>query len=608
MPTQIEQNLLTRIKQDYDFAKVERDKRTGDWDTWEDQYDSTFHDLELDEDESEDDLLFVPKTKSVIHRLECSAREQFLQTRAGFKLTRVVPTTGQPGKYIAAELLDTVLHAKVDLELRPVLTMQSQFHSGLVYGAGVVKAGWEKTEIKTQRGVMSKSKPTLSFQPLRNIVWDPYATSLDEIGFVIVEVYLTADQLWDRQQRGIYQNVTKVFEAAREERDHRRQDRSSPSNSARDIYKVLEFWGPQQLIPESDLQRAHHQGQHVQSRDILATVYEDKVLLRVEDNPYASLMSNPTPFEKLPFFIMCPLPKENETYGYSFPEWMRPLQRETNLLRNQRRQAVSMELGRKVFFDQTKSIDLDAAKEAKYGGMVGVNGPPRDAIYDFAPHNTTSYMAQEEMVVDRDIQDLTGVNDYLMGSTTPGMQKTATGVSILTQEGNAKQDVVMENMAETSILPMVKFFALCAARYVDPLEVQAIAGKLTTPPRLSDVLGDDFQIELEVGMSNVSKQARIQQLQFSLNAVAQVAGVMPQVAMPAMIQFTAELLKLQGVGSAGAYIAGVAQQLQNQAMQQMLPPSQPQPQAQTQPGRDGTALTTDRQRSPRETSLNVAGR
>jgi len=561
-----QKNLLNRVWQDYEFAKAERDKHTDDWANWRKQYDSEWVELTKTEDDEEmRQYLYVPETMKHIHRLECSLQSHFFPQPGPCKLGKVVARQKNEDALEAAEILDKALHAKVDLELNPALPLMQAFHSVLVEGVGVLKGGWDFVRglVNPETGEAGKplrNSASVVWVPNDSVMWDPYALRLDDISYFIYEFWLSEEELWQRQAAGIYENVEKVTKGGDEAReDLWRQGTAAPGNKQRRLYKLMEFWGPMQLLTPEALDAKRLRGKHEPARDIVATVYKNKTVLRVDNNSYADLFSNATPYEKLPFWVCTGRLRNGSTYGYSMADILTDLQREVNAKRNQRILAVELEQSGKLFVDTTRVQDLDALQKARHGGIVPVSGPPKGSVEWFEPHTSTQGIVQEEAMLERNIMHITGVTNVDMGSREQGVD-TATGMTLLTQQGNVIQQTMISLVAMTGVVPPLKFFAECAKRYLTPEELQEIVGSLTLPPALSEVLGHDYDIEVEAGLTAASRDAQIRNIQYTIQALGQLMNAAPQMAGPAMLVLMPELMRLLRQPEAAAKFLSLAPQ------------------------------------------------
>jgi len=549
--------LLNRVWQDFEFSKAQRDTHVADWDYARKQFECEWAVLtKLQDDENMDQWFYVPKTLMTIHWIDCAVQTNFFGPDR-HQLGRVVPAVADDvGLAAACNTVDKVLRAKVDVELRPHRQVYDAVHTSLLDGQGVLKGRWVRA-----KGQNGKSKAELMFVPGEHALWDPYAITPDEITFFIHERWISQEDLWQRQSEGVYENVGKVFDHPDNAPDDEfRKSIAGPGNSMRRMYKILEFWGPQHVISADRLDAAHYEGRHHAAADIVCTQYANKHLLRVEGNPYADLYKSPTPFEKLPVWLTAPLPKTNSTYSNSLTKWMRPLQREANLTRNQRRQAVHLELVGKMFYDTSRLLNLKAAEAARFGGYVPVQGDPRAAVHWVQPATSTGNLIHEESMIDSEFDDVSGVTGMHRGTPSPAQTRTATAASITTSRGDIKHEAMVQNITNSGIEPMLKFFASCMIQWMPPDEISRITMQPVAAP-LNLTIGTDYAIKVEAALSATSRTSQIQNVQAAIFAYAQMASAAPQVAIPAMMKLTKRLLHLLGEGESTGGMEQMEQQM-----------------------------------------------
>lgn len=545
--------LLHRIKQDFESADLEREERKKNWSKWRDQYESKFSELTKEEDdEVTEQTLFIPKTYAHIHRTEAALLAHFFPM-GRLKLCKIGPATLQGMLPLAAKLLDDVLHAKVDIELNPVRTFADAFNATLVEGVGVLKMGWVQRD--------GRNGPVLHFLPNEHALWDPWALEPESISYVIHEFYVTPDELRQRGASGYYKNVADVLEHAGHDAgaDTWRSGRSAPTNRERNLIKLIEFTGPQQMLPDEKLTGKHTFGEHLLAQDIVAVVYDHRVLLRMQPNLWADLYRNPKPFEKLPYALLTALPRRGHTYGYAMAEILRAIQRAANLMHNNRLLVTDMEMGSKVVIDENRLLDVKSVKDARYGGIIRVQGDPNTALKWFVPQTSTAHMMEAERVLDDLMRQVTGVNEIKQGMS-PGMAGgTATGMSLLAEEGAVVQDVIIESVKHTGVIPVSRFFAAAALRYMSPAEMTAVLGYEETLPDLRPILQDEYHVDVEAGASATSKAAEQRGLMNALQALGQVVNADPDTISPAMIKIVARLLKQIGVSDIAGYLEKATQ-------------------------------------------------
>jgi len=548
--------LLKRISADYAWASHDREDRASDWEDWRAQYEGEWRKLEkVAKDDDLEKYLFVPMTRRHVDRVHATLMNHFFPGAGAAKLGKVTPRGATDPQ--AADWLDQVLHVKLDLELRPRMIFDSAFHAALVEESGVLMAWWED------------GGPRLQFLFNEHVSWDPYAAQDSEIRFFCREYWISQDELWDRYDAGEYEDIPEMPKGADEARQNKWIEHvGGPENAPQYRYKLVEYWGPVQLVDDPDLTDMHERKKHEGSKHIRAIFHDDKVVLRVREAPYADLLNNPTPYEKLPFWIGKIIARHGRTYGWSLCEMLQPLQAERNKQRNQRLQAIDIEQTGKVMFDVDRVSAKDVSK-ARLGGGIPVDGPIGDSIQYFQPRTSTQGMVQEEGFHEQEAEQLTGVTPMHWGQNPTGVD-TATQATILTQEGNATQNSRIGTVAETLVLPVLKFFAECCKQKVSWDEVSKICGLpkwdeelaqqqgLEKPKNLAEFIQEDYDIEVEAGPSASSKAVQVRDLQNALGVLGQIAGV-PEVAptaVPAVQLVVSDLLKLLGVHKAAEMLGG----------------------------------------------------
>lgn len=561
------ETVLNRIWQDWEFGDAERQKHRTDWVNNRKQYNSEWIELQKEQgDENLDQWFYVPKTYQQINRVLCELITHFYP-KGRKKLGKVLPPNERAAVVDAAKKWDMVVHAKLDLEANPRSTLRDAWETTLVEQHGWIKGKWiRENETRSDGTSYLVNRPDFEYCENETITYDPYATVDDDIKWVIHEVWVTEEELWDRQRRGIYDNVRDIATGQNEVGDNywslAREGRTigtsvtstptAPGNKTRFKYRLLEYWGPMQLKSDTQLDSLHRQGKHAPEVDVVATIYKNKVLLRVEENPYSRLKDKPTPLQKVPFFKGVALPRAGTTWPDSMAMRIRPIQREINTLRNQRRIAVEREICPKTFYDQNRLTDTERLLRAQYAPFVPTNGPPRDVVYTHTIQTSTGPLVQEETIMDDDMRDVTGVTHVKTGSSVPGMQKTATGMSILSAEGDIKLDTLVSNIAHSTVLPMMDWVTQCCIEWATPEEIMEIVGLEPDFPldALKTVLSRAYSIEIEAGLSVTGKEQESQKLQMALMAVGQIANAIPEAASAGAVELISKLLKNLDIGAA----------------------------------------------------------
>lgn len=558
--SKLHQDILDRVNFDYQFAKAERDKSLGDWTKWRAQYDAEWYEFKVPDGESLDQWFYVPTTRRTIHRKQATLQTHFFPQEGG-RLGKVMAASESPAVQLGCHLLNEVLNKKLDIECNPWEGMYSAFEASLVEASGVLKLN-----IKSRQGPGGGTETTLEVQhvPNESCCWDPYALSQGQITFFIHERWLSEEQLLRRAQEGVYSNVEDVINGVDEgNTDEWRKQVGGPNNGTRKLFKVIEYWGSVQTATTEDLDQARRVGRYIPAEDVVITCHANRVLMRIQKNPFAAIVTNPDPFEKLPFVICTPLPKRNSTRGHSMAGWMRNGQREINATRNQRRRAVQQALVRKIFFDQSRLLDLQALQRAKYGGAVPVDGNPGNVIFELQPMSLDYNFIGDEQSIQNDLDELTGTNNFDFGRHEQGVE-TATTSTLIASEGNAKDDAIVAAVKLSCVLPALRFFAAGLVRFMGAEEVKKVLGLKIPPPRLAEMVGSDYNMDVAAGATVGSRSIQLQRVNNSLMAVGQIANAAPQVAIPAMMLLIGRMLHLNGENDVAGYFSLANQQLTQQ--------------------------------------------
>jgi len=553
-----ETTLLNRVWADYQFGRQERRNRVESWHKWRKQYDSEWSELsaiEKDED-IDDEWFFVPKTRIHISRIKAAMQQHFFP-RERRKLAKVLPPelSFSDDAKNGAQIGDAVLHAKLDLLANPEATIVPAIEGGLVEGDGWVKFDWLRGQTRDGRMV---NEPRLTYLDNEDVTFDPFARRIEEVQWVVQNVRMSVDQLYEKKGTVGYKHVDEVVKLAKNPDDSDdserlegivRSNRGESGNKQRNVVHLLQFWGRVQVRDDAELERLHQGGKHPEELDVFVTVYENKYILYAETNPYVSLMDNPKAFDKLPFFKCSPNPRRIGVYGDSVAEIMRPIQKEVNTMRNQRRIAVGLETNPKVFYDQSRLTDLDRWFSARYGGPVPTNGPPGDIVHQFSMQTSTGILDREESIASSDMVDVTGVTPFHLGQTQPGLARTATGVSTITAEGNVTMETMIDNVNRTLVLPLTKFAMQACIEWTSPDEVaEILQWEPPNPIILKDMLPRDFSVDVETGLTATSKNIQLQQVQAALSSITQLAQILPEPTLLAVTELMGKMLHLLNLG------------------------------------------------------------
>jgi len=562
---QVEKDLARRVYDDFLWAKDNRLSLETEWRKARRQYDCEWYestqDLRPPMNRSRHRLAFyVPFTRKIIARLLAEATSYFFPP-GGFRLGALRGATDSAADAIAASIMTTLLHQLLTIAHRSTLPLSIHYamEGALVDGQGILRGNWVK--VREPRSGRIVRRPVIEWLPNEHVCFDPLAVAPWQVRYVCHELWLDADQLWERQSRGVYRGVERVIKAGetRGEGSERNpyadstREVAGPDGRYRKMYRLIEYWGPEALATTEQLRAADRAGRAVPNQDLIVTTFGPDIVLRVDRNVAAKWAPNDTPFARLPFWPMVTLPKIGSVCGHSMALWLRELQKEINLKANQRARAVEMEMTRKILYDASSGLDINRLTAARYGGAVPVSGDPRAAVLDLQFQTSTANIVQELADIERMGVEIGGVTPPHYGlGPTGGAGRTATGMSIIAAEGNIKQDSQLYWATATGIVPALEWIAAGIPHMLNDRDLWELLGTEQPPPPM-ETLMRPYHYEIETPGSIASKQNEIRNLEHALGMILQGAAAAPEVALPAAMQVMTKLLVKLGVGGAAQF-------------------------------------------------------
>ena len=151
-----------------------------------------------------------------------------------------------------------------------------------------------------------------------------------------------------------------------------------------------------------------------------------------------------------------------------------------NGVRNQRMDNVARIMNQHAIVNRDQKVDLASLVNRRPMGYTLVDGDPRTAVYYEQVPDIKASAYNEEVIVDRDIQELSGVNDLDQG-IKGNEQELATQSVIRQQNTNKKAGVNIRMIAESFIISVTK-------------RVLQLADDHESAKHMIEIVGDDPQV------------------------------------------------------------------------------------------------------------------
>jgi hypothetical protein len=343
------------------------------------------------------------------------------------------------------------------------MVLQDVGKSGLIYGLGIEKTGWEdgaprdkalvrgtKPDVKwaigrmeIPDGVFGYDGPTAECVDIYDWLWSPesYGTRPGMTRYVIHRTWPSRREVERNFADGVWElpagvKLEEVLAGAsstrRDEVTSSRDDAAGYSpNSATARTPAHEQW-------------EFHDGERV------ITILDRNL----------PVQAGPLPFwhQELPFHAYRPTRVPHEMCGIGEIEAIQDLQEEMNELRTQRRDNAMLVIQRPfAYFD-----GLVDAGDIAFGPGIGipVDGDPRELIFPLPLQDLGATGYQEEARLQADIERVTGLDDTVMGASGEAGTSTgtATGVQLVQAAANVRIQLKTRNIEVEVAAPTAQQF------------------------------------------------------------------------------------------------------------------------------------------------------
>ncbi len=224
----------------------------------------------------------------------------------------------------------------------------------------------------------------------------------------------------------------------------------------------------------------------------------------------------------------------NCVYGDSECRIVAPLQMELNEIRNQMRDATRLALDPKYLAEKGSGLDTYELYHSRPGDVIDVN-TLKSLMVIPAPQLLPAN--NETKNIDLEMQEASGVTAYNSGISRAGMlNSTATGMSILSSEGNTKIASEIRTAYETFFKTFCNTYAKLVHEHA-PLAVirKANKGAVNSYDRSNYEFEAKIEIEKPGENTELKKQRLIEALQYIAPIDPQRAGILSEELLPMLV-------------------------------------------------------------------------
>lgn len=422
---------VDKIIDKFNLAKDARDSYEDKWDRFYKIYRSYVDETKYKERQSK---LFVPFTFTVIEAIHSRMMNWLFSVEP---VVTILPMGEEDVK--KAEVLDKLIQYQLRL-MRFFQIADAWLKECLIYGSSVLKVRWNP----------QKGMPEVIHIDLRDFYVDPKADHMN-YKWCFHRTIRDIDYLREMEKAGIYQNIDEVatgtdVETAKKERLDLIGE-GATEYTAEELEKaveLLEYWEDDRVV----------------------TIANRAVIIREAKNPFYH--------GKKPFVHIINNVVPHEFYGLGEVEPLERLQHELNAKRNQRLDAVNLILNPIFKLIRGKGVNIDDVQNMQPGSIVRMNEP--DGLQPLLVPDVKTSAYNEEEMVKRDMQDVSGMYDYARGAT-PARRETATAITSLQEMANMRFQKRLRLIIEMGIIRLTEMLVALNQQYMTTTKVIPIVGR-----------------------------------------------------------------------------------------------------------------------------------
>lgn len=357
--------------------------------------------------------------------------------------------------------------------------------------------------------VLTKNQPRLMNVMASEFRFSPDATSLKDADFVAHRKIVSLDYLRKQEETGLYTNVAEVAEKAVNphytnldtQENERIDERPNGSDSGRRKVEIYECYVNLNMTDDPDGALT----------PMIITV-SNGVILRMEENTY----------ERSPFFVLSPRMDPHRIWPETgFVDLIAQVQHSKTAIIRQMIYNIAQGNDSKLAINPAMLVDInDVLENAQF---IRVNGNVNEALQAIPAAPLQSWTFNMLEYLDTVKENRTGITRYNQGLDSNSLNKTATGVSIITQAANQRLELIARIFAETGLSDLFRFLIKLNQLFVN----QELVIRLTNGPLRIDPSDLDGQFDLVVnaGMGAGAKEQNLQNLQLVRDISTQLAQV-----------------------------------------------------------------------------------
>lgn len=420
-------------------------------------------------------------------------------------------------------------------------------------------------KVKYNQKLVKANEPEISLLPHDEFLFDPEATTQDNMTYAIHKRDVTADYLRRKGKEGVYDNIEEAIQTVDrdvgtiEQKQNPAQDGSydNDADEARKKLTIKEYYGKIDVNDDGLLE------------DVIVT-YAGNYILLVQENT----------FEEIPFAILAPILEPFEVAGKSFADLIGQIQNLKTLLGKEMAYNIAQSNNGRMFLNEDfvniKDF-LNNKKVIRTKGQVPLRDIANPVPYEQIHEATMPFLEY----LDATKENRTGITRYNQGLSTDTLNKTATGINLIMQASSQRIELIARIFAETGFKRLFRMLIESNMKFIDQKQIIRLTNEeLEINP---DDLDGQFDLVVNSGMGISDKQEQVNNLQQMLQITSEVLLPMGVATPGHVYNIVKNLYEQMGFKNVDDFLMNPQQQ-QQMRMQQQMQGGQPQPQGQPQGG------------------------
>lgn len=209
-----------------------------------------------------------------------------------------------------------------------------------------------------------------------------------------------------------------------------------------------------------------------------------------------------------PFVSITPIPLPHEFFGLSIADLAMSVQQQKTAVMRAILDNLYLQVNGR-YFAVNNQVNLDDLLTSRPGGVVRVQTPGAVGRLDQGMVDSgNAYQMLEYMETQK--ENRTGFTRYSQGNSADSLNKTATGINIVTNRSDARCELIARVFAETGVSDLFRMVLKLVSQHQDRAAQMQVNGKwLQVDPR---EWRNQFDMTINVGLGTGNKDQMVQHL------------------------------------------------------------------------------------------------